>query len=188
MKLKRLKISELEETCKMSYNEMLLYIGGYSYDGKSCFFNCMEYLGKEVCGKDVDCDTYGNAYYGGDGDYQGTGNMDDYLNGPSLYDQDGNLNQNTFDFFSHYFSTEGSGWATGSDISDLFGGSYEDSAVLGAFQTTDGSTAHCVILKGYDAETNTYSYYDPSVDGSEDSKMGTVNADQMLFAGRGSCK
>ena len=187
MKLKRLKIKELEPSLRMSMKDMLKYMGGYAYDDASCFFNCLEYISKEICGNDYNCDYYGNAYFQGNGSYVGTGNIDDYRNGPSAYDEDGNINQKTYEFFSHFFATEGSGWTTGSDISGLLSGGSEGGAVLGFFQV-DGSTAHCVILQGYDEATGTYTYFDPSKEGSDSAKTGTVSGSHMLFAGKGGCK
>lgn len=59
----------------------------------------------------------------------------------------------------------------------------------GYVKADDGArVAHCVILQSYDADTNTYTYYDPSISGTENEKIKTVDGAQMMFAARAGCK
>lgn len=194
MKLQKLKISELSNYCHLTHQEMNQYVGGYARGFNNfCFFNCMEYFSREICGyENRDHSSFAESYVLGRDGFYGTKDME-ALGGPNTYveDENGNrsINPDLFNFFSHYFNTDASGWTTGSDISSLFAatGSEENTAVMGFF-LADGSTAHCVILKGYDAATDTYTYYDPSCSGTEEERTKTVSGSQMLFAGKGGCK
>lgn len=82
------------------------YVGGYRYDDKSCFFNCMEYLAKEVCGQNVDCEFFEHLYIYGDGVFSGTHNNEELENGPLIQNEDGTINADPFIFFSHFLILE----------------------------------------------------------------------------------
>lgn len=185
MKLQKLKISELSNYRHLTNQEMRQYVGGYVYDNRNCFFNCMEYFAKEICGReDIDSHYFGKAYYEGD---SAVGTWKDYLNGPEIQYNNGKINLAPFKFFSHYFNVEGCGWTVGSDIQSLVNGSVENTAVMGWF-ITDGSTMHCAILQKYDAATDTYTYYDPSCSGTDEEKTKTVSGSNMKFGVRAGCK
>lgn len=162
MKLKKISIKALSNNELLSNKQMAELIGGYdTTSDSSCLFNCMEYIGKEVYkNTSANCDVYGNAYWKGHNDYVGTGDIGDYLSGPELYGSDGNINGNVANFIGAFFGSAASGFTTGSGASGLFKNGSND-GVMGIFNTGSG-VAHAVILTGYDAETGTYSYYDPS--------------------------
>ena len=197
-KLTRETLTELAKRMPVLSEEVQhSYVGGYDYNSQSsCFFNCMEYLAKEICGiQNVDCDTFGNAYWSGVDDYVGTGKRSDYLYGPKMFDESGAVNPNLLNFVKHYYNIEGSGWIMGNnDIQTLFtSASSDDTAIIAVFNTgmkdTKGNDiAHCVILQSYDKASDTYTYYDPSVSGTEEEKIRMVSGSLMMFAVRAGCK
>lgn len=164
MKLKKIKLSSLNNSKRLSKDEMKAIVGGYDYTSdSSCFFNCMEYIGRNSYKSQNNCDYYGNHFVSGfdDGRYAGSKNYNDYLNGPSLYDEDNNFNSNLTEFINSCFDSAASGFSTGEEAANMFENGSND-GVMGFFLTGCG-VAHAVILTGYDSETGTYSYYDPSM-------------------------
>lgn len=134
---------------------------------------------KELYGyEDYNCDYYGNAYINGINGYPGSGSYIDYLEGPVLYGSDGNINGSIADYINSCFGSAASSFATGDNISNLFKGS-ENSGVIGIYET-GSNVSHAVILTGYDAETNTYTYYDPSK--SSQGSNQTISASQLKGA------
>lgn len=188
MKLKKLKISELTNYRHLTNQEMQQHIGGYRYDDKSCFFNCMEYFAKEICGnQSLDCEYFDEAYFNGNDIFPGTHNFYEYTQGPQIQKDNGEINLDPFVFFSAYFNLEGSGWQKDEGIQSLFiNGSVENTAVMGIFMLNETSL-HCAILQEYDAATDTYTYYDPSCS-NEKERVKTVDASQVIFAARAGCK
>lgn len=162
MKLKKLTLYALDNKTCLTKQQMESFVGGYDYNSdSSCLFNCMEYIAKEVYGyENQDCDYFGNAYINGIGGYPGSKNLGDYLSGPELYDSDGNINGNIIDFIGSCFGSAASGFSMGDDAANLFKDG-SNTGVMGIFKTGP-NTSHAVILTGYDPETETYSYYDPS--------------------------
>ena len=191
MKIKRIKINAIDNLLNiensLNSQQMMEFVGGYDYTtDSSCFFNCMEYVGKEVYGnkkyQKYDCNTYGNDYVNGHNDYEGSGKVSDYLHGPKIINDDGSVNQNVqnncADLVHSYFKKSASGFVTGSDASNLFA-SGANEGVIGYFRTASGTT-HAVILTGYDSSTGTYSYYDPSK--SSQSENQTFSASNLYGA------
>ncbi|MCM1516607.1 MAG: TIGR04149 family rSAM-modified RiPP [Paraprevotella sp.] len=175
MKINKINLEALSCNERLSQQEMKRCVGGYdTTSDSSCFFNCMEYIGKEVY-KDISycCDVYGNAYWQGYGDYKGSGQLSDYLRGPQMFDMDGNINGSFAPFIGEFFGSAASEFVTGSDIRDLFKDG-ENTGVMGIFKQANG-VAHAVILQGYDPKTGKYSYYDPSKSKQKD--------DQFLYDG-----
>ena len=180
MKVNKLTLDALRNEKCLSKQQMSTFVGGYDYTSdSSCLFNCMEYIGKELYGyEDKNCDYYGSAYVNGNGDYSGSGNWGDYLNGPELYGSGGQINGNIASFINSCFGAVASGFSTGDDAADLFKDG-SNTGVIGIFETGSG-TAHAVILTGYDSKTGTYSYYDPSK--SSQGSNQTFSADDLCGA------
>ncbi|MCF0183130.1 MAG: hypothetical protein HUK01_02185 [Bacteroidaceae bacterium] len=162
MKSKKLSISELAGNELLEQSQLASYVGGYDYlTGTSCFFNCMEYIGKE-CYKieGYDHNWYGNQYWQGYGEYVGTGNMGDYLYGPDLYGEGDKINGNISNYIGAMFGSAATDFVYGSDVADLFADGHNE-GVMGIIRTPDGG-AHAVIIQNYNPVTGLYSYFDPS--------------------------
>lgn len=179
MKVNKLTLDALRSKKCLSKQQMSAFVGGYDYTSDSfCLFNCMEYIGKELYGyEDRNCDYYSNAYVNGNGSYPGSGKFGDYF-GPDFYDADGNINGNIASCINSCFDTSASGFVTGDAAADLFKNS-SNTGVMGIFKIAS-DTAHAVILTGYDSETGTYSYYDPSK--SSQGSNQTFSADDLCGA------
>lgn len=176
------KKKQLNVENSLNFQQMMEIVGGYDYtSNSSCFFNCMEYIGKEVYGdkkyQDYNCDTYGNSYVDGYGDYKGSGDKRDYLYGPQILNEDGTINQNVqqncVNLVDSYFDYSASGFVSGSDAKNLFyNGSNQ--GVIGYFNT--GSSTHAVIITGYNSATGEYSYYDPSLSTQKENQKFSASA------------
>lgn len=189
MKLKQILLKGVHEKKNrlniensLNFQQMMEIVGGYDYQTKSsCFFNCMEYIGKEVYDdkkyQDYNCDTYGNSYVNGHGRYKGTGNFGDYLNGPRILNDDGTINenvqQNCASLVNSYFDYAASGFVSGSNAEQLFSNG-SNQGVIGYFNT--GNSTHAVIITGYDSATGEYSYYDPSLSSQKENQKFSASA------------
>lgn len=172
------KKNHLNAEDSLSLQQMRAFVGGYDYTtNSSCFFNCMEYIGKEVYDdkkyQDYNCDTYGKSYAEGNGDYKGTNNPFDYYLGPDMLNDDGTIQQNCADFVDSYFQYAASGFVTGSEATNLFSEG-TNQGVIGIFNA--GSVAHAVIITGYNSETGEYSYYDPSASNQKENQTFSASA------------
>ena len=184
MKIKRIKLNVIKDNKNLlnventlSVHQMLEIVGGYdTTSDSSCFFNCMEYVGKEVYGnkkyQNYDYSTYGNAYHQGHNEYEGTHIPGDFLAGPQIINKDGSINQdvqnNCAELVNSYFNKSASGFVSGDDAANLFA-SGSNEGVIGYFKTAS-KTVHAVILTGYDSSTNTYTYYDPSLSSQKENQ------------------
>lgn len=180
MKINKINLAALSCNESLSQQEMERCVGGYDTESNTqCFFNCMEYIGKNLYDyKDQDYKYYGNAYVNGHGTYEGTHDNNDIEFGPNFYDSKGNINGSIAQYIGQVFGSAASGFVTGSDIRDLFKDG-ENTGVLGMYRTGD-DVGHVVILKGYDPQTGKYSYYDPSK--SEQDENQFINAGDVCGA------
>lgn len=167
MKIGRIKVLDLQHLEKLTSMELREVIGGYGGDG-GCFYDCMSWLSKEVCGTEVNPDYFRNDYADGKGNSNDNwGGLTDRgerwqakWDGPKIYKSTGELNTDPLQYMSNYFDIEGSEWASESSARDFWKEpSSSETKVMGAFEI-DASVAHAVILTGYDE--GKYSYYDPS--------------------------
>ncbi|MDE5560674.1 MAG: TIGR04149 family rSAM-modified RiPP [Bacteroidaceae bacterium] len=180
MKISKINLAALSCNECLSQLEMKRCVGGYDTESDTqCFFNCMEYIGKNFYNSnDYDYQYYGNAYVNGFGTYEGTHDENDIKLGPIFYDKDDKINGSIAQYIGQMFGSAASGFVTGSDIRDLFKNG-ENTGVMGIYRTGD-DVGHVVILQGYDPNTGQYSYYDPSK--SEQDENQFINAGDICGA------
>lgn len=182
MKIGKIKLDAISGYERLGKKRMERIVGGYDYNtNSSCFFNCLEYVGKEFYNSDLTCDNYGNAYAQGHGDYKGTGNHGDYLYGPKFLNTDNSINTETLNnlagLTTSYFDTAASRFTMGEDVASLFQNGNND-GVIGLIN--NNGQPHAVIITGYDAQSGKYSYYDPSL--SEQKENQTFDSDSLYGA------
>lgn len=175
IRTRKLSLEELTEYFdSLSEENQRKCQGGYGPDG-NCYYNCLEFLSRKYDGP---MNYHNYLYYANDYTYGEKNKNDDWNGlddenrcfdtvneGPKFYDSEtGNIDTTTLRYLSSQFETSGSEWVTGSGIQDLFAGgtgSYKKGYVMGTMITGSG-TAHAAIFSGYDAATDTYSYYNPN--------------------------
>lgn len=162
MKKIKINIETISSMAMLTETEMDAIVGGYDTETNNhCLFNCMEYISKNVYHNyDYDYMYFGYFYVEGIGNYSGSSNYNDFHKGPELTNDDGSFNQNITDCISACFGTMTSGFLNSDDALNLFANG-SNSGVIGFYQTAE-YTAHCVIITGYDSNTECYTYIDPS--------------------------